>query len=47
MNILLIEDHDFQRQVLATQLTHLIDPNQDHLYFAANGIDALTAVTRY
>ncbi|PLC57401.1 EAL domain-containing response regulator [Photobacterium carnosum] len=47
MNILLIEDHDFQRQVLATQLTHLIDPNQDHLYFAANGIDALAAVTRY
>ena len=47
MDILLIEDHDFQRQVLATQLAHLIDPNQDQIYCAANGIDALAAVTRY
>lgn len=41
MNILLIEDHDFQRQVLATQLDHLIDQNEDQIYCAANGIDAL------
>ncbi|MEC6909400.1 EAL domain-containing response regulator [Photobacterium piscicola] len=47
MNILLIEDHDFQRQVLATQLAHLIDPNQDHIYCAADGIDALQAVALY
>ncbi len=47
MNILLIEDHDFQRQVLATQLAHLIDPNRDHIYCAANGIDALAAVKTY
>ncbi|WP_297481979.1 EAL domain-containing response regulator [uncultured Photobacterium sp.] len=47
MNILLIEDHDFQRQVLAAQLAHLIDPNQDHIYCATNGIEALEAVARY
>lgn len=47
MNILLIEDHDFQRQVLATQLAHLIDPNHDHIHCATNGIDALAAMKIY
>jgi CheY-like chemotaxis protein len=47
MNILLIEDHDFQRQVLATQLTHLIDPTQDQIHCAANGVDALVLMATY
>ncbi|OBU22605.1 EAL domain-containing protein [Photobacterium aquimaris] len=47
MNILLIEDHDFQRQVLATQLAHLIDPNYDQIHCAANGIDALAIMQNY
>ncbi|MEC6815405.1 EAL domain-containing response regulator [Photobacterium toruni] len=47
MNILLIEDHDFQRQILATQLAHLIDPTQDQVLCAANGIDALAIMKTY
>ncbi|PSW31414.1 hypothetical protein C9J21_16905 [Photobacterium phosphoreum] len=47
MNILLIEDHDFQRQVLATQLAHLIDPTQDQIHSAANGVDALALMATY
>ncbi len=31
MRILLIEDHDFQRQVLTTQLARIIDSENDEI----------------
>ncbi|WP_305844538.1 EAL domain-containing response regulator [Photobacterium leiognathi] len=47
MRILLIEDHDFQRQVLTTQLARIIDSENDEIQCAINGADALKIMQQY
>ncbi|PSV54460.1 EAL domain-containing protein [Photobacterium sp. GB-3] len=47
MRILLIEDHDFQRQVLTTQLARIIDPVNDEIHCAVNGAEALKIMQQY
>ncbi len=42
MKILLIEDHDFQRHILLTQLNQIIVQSTDEVIGAASGIEALS-----
>ncbi|MGF1690312.1 EAL domain-containing response regulator [Photobacterium kagoshimensis] len=47
MKVLLIEDHAFQRQIMATQLAQLLTELGDEIQTASSGVDALTLMSGY
>ncbi|OAN18651.1 histidine kinase [Photobacterium jeanii] len=47
MKVLLIEDHAFQRQVMVTQLNHLLTGIEDEIQTAYSGKNALDILTHY
>ncbi|MGR5127521.1 EAL domain-containing response regulator [Photobacterium swingsii] len=47
MKVLLIEDHAFQRQIMATQLAQLLTEPNDEIQTATSGLDALTIMSGY
>ena len=47
MKVLLIEDHAFQRQIMATQLAQLLTEPEDEIQTASSGVEALEAMVRF